>query len=178
METISYTLAQLRLGNGIEDIARPIASNYGLWNELDDIVQETITRLLEDYDKYSSNVAYLERMSNEQYYNTAVRNKVVAVCELYSDPFTYYYQPEWVRDNVQRLLDVAKTESDLVEIVDFRRAWATLTDRQRDAIEYGGRSGNASKGYAKLVRSMNKGKCMPYADVTELDDYTRVTKVG
>jgi DNA-directed RNA polymerase specialized sigma24 family protein len=170
METItSYTHAQLKLGKGISDIATPIARNYGLWHDLDDICQETRLRLLEDYGKYSGNAGYLQKMSDQQYYNKAVRNKVIQVCELRSDPFTYYYQPDWLRDNLDRLLDVAMTESEVIEIADFKRALDTVTPKQRDAILNGERSGNASEGIKKLVRNMNKGKCAPYVDVTTLD---------
>jgi DNA-directed RNA polymerase specialized sigma24 family protein len=169
METINYTLAKLKLGSGVREIATSIVSSYGLWHELDDIVQETHTRLLEDYNRYCGDDEYLDKMTSEQYYNAAIKAKVIKVCDLYSDPFTYYYQEDWVRDNAQRLLDCAQTESELVEIVDFKRAWATLTDKQRDAIERGERSGgNAQNGFNKLVRGMNKGKHVPYANVREL----------
>lgn len=166
--TISYVQARIKLGSDVQDIARPIAYNFGLAHLLEDIIQDTRTSLLEDYNRYAGIPGYLDKMDNEQYYNTAVRNKVINICHRRSDPFTYYYQPEWVRDNLDLLL-AASVDTELAEVVDFRRAFDTLTDRQRDAILAGSRSGNASKGIDKIVYHMNKGKPNYYVNINELE---------
>lgn len=158
----TFTFDLFRALGEVDRIAYVIVRNYGLLNELEDIKQSAKLYLLEHHESWD----YQTKITSKQYQNAVIRNAIITavkpVADRRSREGNHHYAKEWLRDNLDDLLDGLSIptysyvpdflslhndsglkmavingfdDEDMAEQADFNAAFDTLTEVQQDALK-------------------------------------------